>query len=250
MKIIVAIKRVIDYRVKVRLKSDSSGVETHSVKHSMNPFDEIALEEAVRLLESGVATEVVAVTIGETVSQEILRTAYAMGATRAIWVDTPVTLSPQGVAKALAALVKQEDAQLILLGKQAIDDDSNQVGQMLAGYLSCAQATFASKLSVSDAKDRITVSRETDRGIEVIDVALPAVVTADLRLNTPRFISLPNIMKAKSRPIESMPLTDLGVSMDSALSSLSYSVPPQRQAGQRVASLDELMPLIQEYLVS
>lgn len=242
MKILVAVKRVIDYRVKVRLKTDKSGVETQSVKQSMNPFDEIALEEALKLQEAGIAQEVVAVTCGDKASQEVLRVALAMGAGRAIQVDAGNALAPAVVAKTLAALAQKENTDLVLLGKQAIDNDCNQVGQMVAGYLNWPQATFASKVECSDR--RLTVTRETDNGLQTIEVGLPAVVTADLRLNTPRFVSLPNIMKAKAKPIEVLSLGDLSVDVSSAIKHVCYDTPPQRQAGKMVEGVQEIMDIL------
>lgn len=246
MKILVGVKRVIDYRVKVRLRSDQSGVETEQVKQSMNPFDEIALEEAVRLLEAGVASEVVAVTCGSRDHQDVLRSALAMGASRAVLLEASEVLAPKVVAKALAVLATREEVGLILLGKQAIDNDCNQVGQMLAGYLGYPQATFASKIEPNTTQDRLRVTRETDRGLETLDIALPAVVTADLRLNEPRFISLPSIMKAKAKPLETLPLDELGVELTSSLQCEGYQLPAQRQAGKKVESLNELIHVIEE----
>lgn len=246
VKILVAVKRVIDYRVKVRLKSDQSGVETAQVKMSMNPFDEIALEQAVQLVEQGLATEVVVVSCGTKSVQETLRTGLAMGASRAIWVDTPDTISPAGVAKVLAAVVEKEQPQLVLLGKQAIDNDGNQVGQMLAGYLDWPQATFASKCVFSEDKTQATVTREVDIGLETIKIQLPAVITTDLRLNEPRFISLPNIMKAKSKPIEAVSCADLAVDVAEKVSVVGYAKPPQRQAGRMVADLAEMLDILKQ----
>lgn len=244
MKIVVAVKRVIDYRVKVRLKADKSGVETQSVKQSINPFDEIALEEALRLQEAGFASEVIAVTCGSKASQEVLRVALAMGAGRAIQVEADDQMPSASVAAALAAVVQKESVDLVLLGKQAIDNDCNQVGQILAGYLAWPQATFASKVVCNSDKSRLTVTRETDNGLQTIDVALPTVVTADLRLNTPRFVSLPNIMKAKVKPIDVIPLTELGVEVSSAIRHVSYDKPPQRQAGKMVDSVQEIIEVL------
>jgi len=209
MKVLVPVKRVVDYNVKVRVKSDQSGVDIANVKMSMNPFDEIAVEEATRLKEKGVATEVVAVSCGVTQSQETLRTAMAIGADRAILVESTVELQPLAVAKLLKALVDKEQPQLVILGKQAIDDDSNQTGQMLAALLGWPQATFASKVEVADGK--ATVTREVDGGLETLSLTLPAVVTTDLRLNEPRYVTLPNIMKAKKKPLETVKPEDLGV---------------------------------------
>jgi electron transfer flavoprotein beta subunit len=246
VKILVAVKRVIDYRVKVRLKADKSGVETQSVKQSMNPFDEIALEEALRLQEAGSATEVVVVTCGAKQAQDVLRTALAMGANRAIHIESTDELSPATVAAALAEVAKKESVDLVLLGKQAIDNDCNQVGQMMAGYLAWPQATFASNIDFNDGAKRLTVTRETDNGLETIDIALPAVVTADLRLNTPRFVSLPNIMKAKAKQIEALSLQDLGVEASSLIRCVGYDKPAQRQAGKMVGSLQEIINTVKE----
>ena len=209
MKILVAVKRVVDYNVKVRVKSDNSGVDIANVKMSMNPFDEIAVEEAVRLKEAGVATEVVAVSAGVTQCQETLRTALAIGADRAVLVETDADLQPLAVAKLLKALAEKEQAQMIILGKQAIDDDSNQTGQMLASLMDIPQATFASKVVVADGK--ATVTREVDGGLETIALTLPAVITTDLRLNEPRYVTLPNIMKAKKKTIDIVKPDELGV---------------------------------------
>lgn len=244
MKILVAVKQVIDYRVKVRLKADKSGVETQSVKQSMNPFDEIALEEALRLQEKGVASEVIAVSCGSRSCQDVLRAALAMGATQAVQVETESELAPVAVAKALAALVKQQGIDLVLLGKQAIDNDCNQVGQLLAGYLSWPQATFVSQLTCEN--EGLIITREVDAGLETVAVSLPAVVSADLRLNTPRFVSLPNIMKAKAKKTDTVALADLGVDAASKIRHVSYELPPQRQAGKKVQSLSEIMDVIKE----
>lgn len=244
MKILVAVKRVIDYRVKVRLKTDNSGIETQSVKQSMNPFDEIALEEALKLQEAGFALEVIAITCGDKASQEVLRTALAMGAARAIHVQSDNLLAPAAVAAALAEVVKKEFADLVLLGKQAIDNDCNQVGQMLAGYLAWPQATCASKIEFKQAEKRLIVTREIDSGLQKIDVALPAIVTTDLRLNTPRFVSLPNMIKAKTKPIDVLSLSDLGVEPKSVIRHVKYEIPAQRQAGKRVKNLQEIIDLL------
>ena len=239
MKILVAVKRVVDYNVKVRVKSDGSGVETANVKMSMNPFDEIAMEEAVRLKEKGVATEIIAVSCGVAQCQETLRTAMAIGADRAILVECSDELQPLAVAKLLHALVVREQPGLVLLGKQAIDDDCNQTGQMLAALAKLPQVTFASKLEVADGK--ATVAREVDGGSETLQVSLPAVVTADLRLNEPRFVTLPNIMKAKKKPLEILKPADLGVDVTPRLKTLKVSEPPQRNAGILVPDVATLV---------
>jgi len=239
MKVLVAVKRVIDYNVKIRVKSDNTGVETANVKMSMNPFDEIAVEEAVRLKEAGTATELVAVSMGVTQSQETIRTALAMGADRGILVETPQELQPLAVAKLLKALVEREQPELVILGKQAIDDDSNQVGQMLAALLGWAQGTFASKLTIADGKAEVV--REVDGGLETVSLVMPVVLTADLRLNTPRYASLPNIMKAKKKPIETLKVDDLGVDVAPRLKTLKVVEPPKRQAGIKVESVAELV---------
>ena len=239
MKVLVPVKRVIDYNVKIRVKADGTGVETANVKMSMNPFDEIAVEEAVRLKEKGTASEVVAVSIGPAQAQETLRTALAMGADRAIHVQTDVETQPLGVAKALKALVDKEQPQLVVLGKQAIDDDANQTGQMLAGLLGWAQGTFASK--VEPGSGTVSVTREVDGGLETVELRLPAVVTTDLRLNEPRYASLPNIMKAKKKPIEAVSPADLGVDMTPRLTTLKVVEPARRKAGIKVGSVDELV---------
>ena len=239
MKILVTAKRVVDYNVKVRVKPDGSGVDTSNVKMSMNPFDEIAVEEAVRLREKGVATEVVAVSCGTAACQETLRNALAIGADRAILVETDVDLQPLAVAKLLKAVVAKEAPQLVILGKQAIDDDANQVGQMLAALLDWPQATFASKVEVGNGK--LTVKREIDGGIETVEAALPAVVTADLRLNEPRYATLPNIMKAKKKPLEVVKPDALGVDVAPRLAILGVAEPPKRQGGGKVADVKELV---------
>ncbi|MFN3565466.1 MAG: electron transfer flavoprotein subunit beta/FixA family protein [Burkholderiaceae bacterium] len=232
MKILVSVKRVVDYNVKVRVKSDGSGVDIANVKMSMNPFDEIAVEEAVRLKEAGVATEIVAVSCGVPQCQETLRTAMAIGADRAILVETDVELQPLAVAKLLKAIVDREQPQLVLLGKQAIDDDANQTGQMLAALAGMPQATFASKLAIADG--RAEVVREVDGGLETVSVKLPAVVTVDLRLNEPRYVTLPNIMKAKKKPLEIVKPADLGVDVAPRLKTLKVTEPPARKAGIKV----------------
>ena len=239
MKILVPVKRVVDYNVKVRVKPDGSAVDIANVKMSMNPFDEIAVEEAVRLREAGVATEVIAVSCGVTQCQETLRTAMAIGADRAILVESTEELQPLAVAKILKALVDKEQPQLIILGKQAIDDDSNQTGQMLAALAGLPQATFASKVTVADGK--VTVSREVDGGSETLSLTLPAVITTDLRLNDPRYVTLPNIMKAKKKPMETLKPADLGVDVTPRLKTLKVAEPPQRSAGVKVPDVKTLV---------
>jgi electron transfer flavoprotein beta subunit len=239
MKILVPVKRVVDYNVKVRVKSDGSGVDTANVKMSMNPFDEIAVEESVRLKEKGIATEVVAVSCGAASCQETLRTALAIGADRAILVQSDADLQPLAVAKLLAAVVARESPQLVILGKQAIDDDANQVGQMLAALLDWPQATFASKVEV--AGGRATVKREVDGGLETVEMALPAVVTTDLRLNEPRYATLPNIMKAKKKPLDTLDPGALGVDVAPRLRTIKVLEPPKRKGGGRVADVAELV---------
>ncbi|MFP5461419.1 MAG: electron transfer flavoprotein subunit beta/FixA family protein [Gammaproteobacteria bacterium] len=239
MKILVPVKRVVDYNVKVRVKSDGSGVDIANVKMSMNPFDEIAVEEAVRLKEKGVATEVVAVSCGVAACQETLRTALAIGADRAILVETDADLQPLAVAKLLKALMDKEQPGLAILGKQAIDDDANQTGQMLAALAGAGQATFASKVEVADGK--ATVTREVDGGLETIVLSLPAVVTTDLRLNEPRYVTLPNIMKAKKKPLETVKPADLGVDVAPRLKTLKVVEPAGRKAGIKVADVAALV---------
>ena len=239
MKVLVAVKRVVDYNVKVRVKSDNTGVDIANVKMSMNPFDEIAIEEAVRLREKGVASEVIAVSCGVTQCQETLRTAMAIGADRAILVQTDVELQPLAVAKLLKALVDKEQPGLIILGKQAIDDDCNQTGQMLAALADLPQATFASKVEVLDGKASIT--REVDGGSETISVTLPAVITVDLRLNEPRYVTLPNIMKAKKKQLEIFKPEDLGVDVAPRLKTLKVTEPPKRSAGITVPDVATLV---------
>ncbi len=239
MLILVAVKRVIDYNVKVRVRSDGTGVETANVKMSMNPFDEIAVEEAVRLKEKGIATEILAVSCGPAAAQETLRTALALGADRAILVETSESLQPLAVAKLLRALVDREKPRVVILGKQAIDDDSNQTGQMLAGLLDWPQATFASKVEL--AGDVGTVTREIDGGLETVEVMLPAIITTDLRLNEPRYATLPNIMKAKKKPLEMTTPAALGVDVASRLRTLNVVEPPRRKGGGRVADVKELV---------
>jgi electron transfer flavoprotein beta subunit len=239
MKILVPVKRVVDYNVKVRVKSDGSGVDIANVKMSMNPFDEIAIEEATRLRESAVAKEVVAVSCGPAQCQETLRTALAIGADRAILVESDAELQPLAVAKLLKALVDKERPDLVILGKQAIDDDANQTGQMLAALAGLPQGAFASKIAVADG--RVQVTREVDGGLETISIALPAVVTADLRLNEPRYVTLPNIMKAKKKPLETVKPADLGVDVTPRLKTLKVAEPPARKAGIKVPDVATLV---------
>jgi electron transfer flavoprotein beta subunit len=239
MKVLTCVKRVVDFNVKVRVKPDASGVETTNVKMSMNPFDEIAVEEAVRLKEKGVASEIVAVSCGPVACQETLRTALALGADRAVLVQTDTELQPLAVAKLLAALVRKESPQLVILGKQAIDDDANQTGQMIAALLDWPQATFASKLDIAD--DKATVKREVDGGLETVEVTLPAVVTTDLRLNEPRYATLPNIMKAKKKPLDTLTPEALGVNVAPRLATLKVVEPAKRKGGGRVADVKELV---------
>ena len=233
MKVLVAVKRVVDFNVKVRVKADGTGVETANVKMSMNPFDEIAVEEAIRLKEAGAATEIVAVSCGTAASQETLRTALALGADRAILVEAPAELEPLAVAKLLRAVAQKEAPKLVILGKQAIDDDCNQTGQMLAALLGWPQATFASKVKLEG--ERASVTREVDGGLETVSVKLPAVVTTDLRLNEPRYVTLPNIMKAKKKPLETLKPEALGVDVAPRLETLKVVEPPKRKAGIKVA---------------
>ncbi|QIK78565.1 electron transfer flavoprotein subunit beta/FixA family protein [Sphingomonas piscis] len=244
MKLLVAVKRVIDYNVKPRVKMDGSGVDLANVKMSMNPFDEIAVEEAIRLKEKGVATEVVAVSIGPAKAQETLRTALAMGADRAILVTTDEEVEPLAVAKILAKIAAEEQPGMVILGKQAIDDDSNQTGQMLAALLGWPQGTFASK--VEPSAETVNVTREVDGGLETVQLKLPAVVTTDLRLNEPRYASLPNIMKAKSKPLANRTADELGVDITRRLETLKVSEPSKRQAGVKVGSVDELVDKLRE----
>ena len=239
MKLIVPVKRVVDYNVKVRVKSDGSGVDIANVKMSMNPFDEIAVEEAVRLKEKGVVSEVIAVSCGDVKCQETLRTAMAIGADRAILVETSEELQPLAVAKLLKALMDKEQPGLVILGKQAIDDDCNQTGQMLAALADLPQVTFASKLDIADGK--ATVSREIDGGSETLSVTLPAVVTADLRLNEPRYVTLPNIMKAKKKPMDIIKPEDLGVNVSPRIKTLKVTEPPKRSAGIKVPDVATLV---------
>ncbi len=239
MKVLVAVKRVVDFNVKVRVKADGTGVETANVKMSMNPFDEIALEEAVRLKEAGVATEILAVSCGPAACQETLRTALAIGADRAILVQTDVELQPLAVAKILKSLALKENPKLVIMGKQAIDDDANQTGQMLAALLGWSQATFASKVAMKN--DSAEVTREVDGGLETLAVKLPAVVTTDLRLNEPRYVTLPNIMKAKKKPLETLTPDALGVDVKPRLATLKVVEPPKRKAGVKVADAKALV---------
>ena len=239
MKVLVPVKRVVDYNVKVRVKSDGSGVDIANVKMSMNPFDEIAVEEAARLKEKGVVTEIIAVSCGLTQCQETLRTAMAIGADRAILVETTQELQPLAVAKLLKALVDKEQPQLVILGKQAIDDDCNQTGQMLAALLGWPQATFVSKVEVIDGK--VKVNREVDGGLETLSLSLPAIVTTDLRLNEPRYVTLPNIMKAKKKPMDILKPEDLGVDVTPRIKTLKVSEPPKRSAGIKVPDVATLV---------
>jgi electron transfer flavoprotein beta subunit len=239
MKVLVAVKRVIDYNVKIRVKADKTGVETANVKMSMNPFDEIGVEEAIRLKEAGIASEIIAISLGIAQCQETIRTALAMGADRGIHVQTDAELQPLAVAKLVKAVVDKEKPELCILGKQAIDDDCNQTGQMLAALLGWAQGTFASK--VKRDGDRLLVTREVDGGLETVNLKLPAVVTTDLRLNEPRYASLPNIMKAKKKPIETLTPEQLGVDVTPRLQTLKVEEPAKRQGGRKVASVAELV---------
>src|SRR6187455_1614993 len=239
MKVLVAIKRVVDFNVKVRVRADGSGVETANVKMSMNPFDEIAVEEAVRLKEAGAATEVIVVSLGVQACQETLRTALAMGADRAILVQTDAELQPLAVAKTLKAIVDKEQPQLVILGKQAIDDDCNQTGQMLAALLGWPQATFASKVEVEGSTAKVT--REVDGGLETLSLTLPAIITTDLRLNEPRYVTLPNIMKAKKKQLDNVKPEDLGVDVKPRIKTLKVSEPPKRSAGIKVADVAALV---------
>jgi electron transfer flavoprotein beta subunit len=239
MKVLVCVKRVVDFNVKIRVKADGSGVDLANVKMSMNPFDEIAVEEAIRLREAGTASEVIAVSIGPQQSQETIRTALAMGADRGILVKHDGVIEPLGVAKILKAVVEQEKPELVILGKQAIDDDCNQTGQMLAALLGWSQGTFASKIKIDGSEAHVT--REIDGGLQTIKVKMPMIVTADLRLNQPRYASLPNIMKAKKKPLEEKTPEDLGVDVTPRLTVVSISEPPKRQAGQKVSSVSELV---------
>jgi len=239
LKILVPVKRVVDYNVKVRVKADGTGVDLANVKMSMNPFDEIAIEEAVRLREAGIATEVIAVSCGVTACQETLRTAMAIGADRAILVESDVDLQPLAVAKLIKAVAEKEQPQLVIFGKQAIDDDANQTGQMFAALMGWPQATFASKVVV--ASGVATVTREIDGGAEHLEFKLPAVITTDLRLNEPRYATLPNIMKAKKKPLDTFKPADLGVDVTPRLATLKVTEPPKRGAGVKVADVKELV---------
>jgi electron transfer flavoprotein beta subunit len=239
MKLLVAVKRVVDFNVKVRVKADKSGVETANVKMSMNPFDEIAVEEAIRMKEAGTATEIVAVSLGAQQCQETIRTALAMGADRGILVQSDAELQPLAVAKLLKAVIEKEQPKLVILGKQAIDDDCNQTGQMLAALLGWSQGTFASKVKVEG--ELLAVTREVDGGLETVKLKLPAIVTTDLRLNEPRYASLPNIMKAKKKPIDTLTPEQLGVDVAPRLVTLKVEEPPKRQAGKKVGSVQELV---------
>ena len=239
MKILVPIKRVVDYNVKVRPKADESGVDLNNVKMAINPFCEIAVEEAVRLKEAGAATEIIAVTVGAENAQEQLRTALALGADKAILVETDLEVEPLGISKVLKAVVEKEAPNLVIMGKQAIDGDNNQTGQMLAALMNYPQATFASELKIEGEK--AVVTREVDGGLQTIAINLPAVVTSDLRLNEPRYASLPNIMKAKQKPLEVIKSDDLGVDLNPRISTLKVSPPPEREAGIIVESVDQLV---------
>jgi len=239
MKVLVAVKRVVDYNVKIRVKADKTGVETANVKMSMNPFDEIGVEEAIRLKEAGIASEIIAISLGVAQCQETIRTALAMGADRGIHVVTDAELQPLAVAKLIKAVVEKEKPELVILGKQAIDDDCNQTGQMLAALLGWSQGTFASKIKREG--DRLLVTREVDGGLETVNLKLPAVVTTDLRLNEPRYASLPNIMKAKKKPIEQLTPEALGVDVTPHLVTLKVEEPAKRQGGRKVASVAELV---------
>jgi electron transfer flavoprotein beta subunit len=239
MKVLVAVKRVVDYNVKVRVKSDQSGVDIANVKMSMNPFDEIAVEEAVRLKEAGIVNEVIVFSAGPQQCQETLRTALAIGADRAILLETDTELQPLAVAKLLQAIYQKEQVQLIILGKQAIDDDSNQTGQMLAALLNLPQATFASKVSIADGKAQVT--REVDGGLETVSISLPAVITTDLRLNEPRYVTLPNIMKAKKKQLDVLKPEDLGVDIAPRLKTIRVEEPPKRTAGIKVPEVASLI---------
>lgn len=244
MKILVAVKRVVDYTVQIRVKADQSGVETTNVKMSMNPFDEIAVEEAIRLKEKNIASEVIAVSIGNTACQETLRTALAMGADRAILVETSEDIQPLAAAKILKYLILKESPELVLLGKQAIDSDNNQTGQMLAGLLNWGQATFASKIVIEN--DRAMATREIDGGLETLALAMPAVITTDLRLNEPRFLSLPNIMQAKRKPITVIPATEMALDLKPRLKILKVTTPEKRKAGIKVSDVKELVQRLKQ----
>jgi electron transfer flavoprotein beta subunit len=244
MKILVPVKRVVDYNVKIRIKPDGSGVDTANVKMSMNPFDEIAVEEAIRLKEAGKAEEIIVVSIGPQKAQETLRTALAMGADRAILVKTDVAVEPLTVAKILKHIAEKEGPELIILGKQAIDDDSNQTGQMLAGLLGWAQGTFASEIAPADG--HLKVTREVYGGLQTVNLKMPAIVTTDLRLNEPRYASLPNIMKAKKKPLEELDAAELGIELEPRLKVLKTQEPSARQAGVKVGSVAELVSKLRD----
>lgn len=244
MKILVGVKRVIDYNVRVQLKRDGTGVETNGVKMSVNPFDEIAIEEALRIRESGVDAEIVAVTIGTKDAQQQLRTALAMGADRAVLIETDSEVQPLDAAKCLLKIVEKEAADLVLVGKQAIDDDANQTGQMLAALWGRPQATFTSELKVADGK--ATALREIDAGLELIEVDLPALITTDLRLNEPRFVKMPDIMKAKRKPLETIAIADLGISASAKLETVAYEPPAVRTAGEKVADVPALIAALKD----
>jgi electron transfer flavoprotein beta subunit len=239
MKVLVPIKRVVDYNVKVRVKADHSGVDLANVKMAMNPFCEIAVEEAVRLKEKGVVSEIIAVTVGSQASQEQLRTAMALGADRSILVEVDGDLTPLGIAKALKAVYDKETPELVILGKQAIDNDNNQTGQMLAALAGIPQGTFASEVNVADGKVKVT--REIDGGLQTVELNLPAVITTDLRLNEPRYASLPNIMKAKKKPLDVIPVADLGIDVAPRVETVKVEPPAERKAGIKVASVEELV---------
>lgn len=244
MKVLVPIKRVVDYNVKVRVKSDHSGVDIANVKMSMNPFDEIAVEEAIRLKEKSIVTEIIIVSIGVPKCEEVIRTAMAMGADRGILVHTEDEIQPLAVAKILKNIITSEKPNFVLMGKQAIDDDSNQTGQMLSALLGWSQATFASHIEING--DQAKISRETDAGIEVINVKLPAIITTDLRLNEPRYVALPNIMKARSKPLDKKNISDYGVDTAPRLKMLKFEDPPKRKGGTKVASVEELFEKLKE----
>jgi electron transfer flavoprotein beta subunit len=239
MKILVPVKRVVDYNVKVRPKSDESGVDLNNVKMALNPFCEIAIEEAVKLKEAGKAEEIIAVTVGTSASQEQLRTTLALGADRAILIETDTETEPLGISKLLKAIVEKESPDLIILGKQAIDGDNNQTGQMLGALLGYPQATFASEVNLEG--DKAIVTREIDGGLQTLSINMPAIITTDLRLNEPRYASLPNIMKAKSKPLDVIPADDLGVDITPRMTTLKVSLPPQREAGVMVETVDDLL---------
>ncbi|MEH6477049.1 MAG: electron transfer flavoprotein subunit beta/FixA family protein [Sneathiella sp.] len=244
MKVLVAVKRVVDYNVKIRVKADNTGVDLANVKMSMNPFDEIAVEEALRLKEAGKATEIVVVSVGPQAAQETIRTALAMGADRGVLIKTDDELEPLGIAKVLKAVAEEEKPDLVIVGKQAIDDDSNQTGQMLSALLGWAQGTFASEVDLGEGTAKIT--REIDGGLQTIDLKMPIVVTTDLRLNEPRYASLPNIMKAKKKPIDAKEIADLGIDVARRLTTVKVEEPAKRQAGVMVASVEELVAKLRD----